>query len=248
MKLSVIIPAYNESERIIPTLESIQKYLQKQNYESEVIVVANGCTDDTVDVVKRFTGKIDNLTVMDIDAKGGKGWAVKKGMEHATGDVAVFMDADNATKLMEMDNFWKYFDQGYDVVIGSRALAQSKITKKQPFYRRWLGRSGNLLIRIVLIPGIKDTQCGFKAFTKKAYDDIFPRLTIYGWGFDMEVLAIARHKGYNIKEEPVTWHDIGESRVEPVKAAINTLKELFIIRKNIIKGTYGRAVKKRNNK
>ncbi|MBU1119046.1 glycosyltransferase family 2 protein [Patescibacteria group bacterium] len=248
MKLSVIIPAYNESKRIIPTLESVQNYLQNQEYESEVIVVANGCSDDTVEVANLFQGKINNLNVLNIEAKGGKGWAVKEGMAKAKGEVAVFMDADNATKLSEMDHFWKYFNQGYDVVIGSRALAQSKITQKQPFYRRWLGKSGNLLIRMVLIPGIHDTQCGFKAFTSKAYDDIFSRLTIFGWGFDMEVLAIARHKGYNVKEEPVTWHDIGESRVEPIKAALNTLKELYIIRKNLIKGTYGRAAKKREHK
>ncbi len=244
MKLSVIIPAFNEGERIAPTLESIAEYLKNQEYDSEVIVVSNGSTDNTVEVAESFNRKIKNLRVLDTPAKGGKGYAVQKGMLKAQGDFAVFLDADNATKIQEMDHFWKYFEQGYDVVIGSRALPASVITNKQPWYRVLIGKGGNLLIQALLLPGIKDTQCGFKAFSKKARKSIFPYLTIYAWGFDFETLAVARSKGFNIKEEPVTWHDDGDSKVKPVDAAISTLKELFLIRKNLNKGIYDTAKKR----
>lgn len=244
IKLTVIVPAYNEGERIIPTLESISGYLKKQEYEAEVIVVSNGSTDNTVEVSEGFKDKIKNLVVMDTPSKGGKGYAVQQGMKKAKGEYAVFMDADNATRLDEMDNFWKYFEQGYDIVIGSRALPESNITNPQPWYRKLLGKGGNVLIQVLLLPGIKDTQCGFKAFSKKANQSIFPYLTIFGWGFDFETLAIARNRGLNIKEEAITWHDDGDSKVKPVEAAVSTLKELFKIRKNLNKGVYDTAKKR----
>lgn len=244
MKLTVIIPAYNEEKRIGQTLESIAEYLENQEYTSEVIVVSNGSTDQTVAVSESFKDRIKNLHVLDIPSKGGKGYAVQQGMLKAVGDFAVFLDADNATKIDEMDHFWKYFEQGYDVVIGSRALSGSVITNPQPWYRKILGKGGNLLIQVLLLPGIKDTQCGFKAFSKKARKAIFPYLTIFGWGFDFETLAIARSKGLNIKEEPITWHDEGDSKVKPVDAAISTLKELFKIRKNLNKKVYDTAKKR----
>lgn len=244
IKLTVIIPAYNEGKRIVPTLESVGAYLKNQKYESEVIVVSNGSTDDTAEVSRTFEEHINNLVVMDIPGKGGKGYAVQEGMLKARGEYAVFMDADNATKIDEMDHFWKFFEQGYDVVIGSRALPSSIITNPQPWYRKVLGKGGNMLIQMLLLPGIKDTQCGFKAFSKKARKAIFPYLTIYGWGFDFETLAIARSKGLNIKEEAVTWNDEGDSKVQPVDAAISTLKELFLIRKNLNKKIYDSAKKR----
>lgn len=247
MKLSIIIPAYNEGKRIIPTLDSVGEYLKKQPFEAEVIVVANGCTDNTAEVSRSFTSKIKNLRVLDIVARGGKGWAIKKGMEKAVGDAAVFMDADNATQISEIENFWKYFEQSYDVVIGSRALPKSVITRKQPWYRQLIGRGGNLLIQALLIPGIKDTQCGFKAFSKRAYQSVFPRLTIYGWGFDLEVLAVARFQGFNVKEEAITWRDQGESRVQPLNAMLSTFKELFAVRRNLAHGKYGTDFKKKKN-
>lgn len=235
--LSIIIPARNEENRIEETLESISQYINSQKKEIEVIVVSNGSDDRTTQVSEKFSDRIKNLTVMDIAAKGGKGWAVKRGMQKASGDFAVFMDADNATKITEIEKFWKHFEK-YDIVIGSRGLKTATLTKKQPWYRQLIGRAGNLMIQSLIVPGIKDTQCGFKAFSRKAYTNVFPMLTIYGWGFDIEVLAIARNHGLNIKEIGVVWHNDEDSKVKPVQAAVNTFKEVLEIRKNLNQGKY----------
>jgi len=239
--LSVIIPAYNEEERIKKTLESIDKYLEKQPYNYEIIVVANNCTDNTDKVVLDYQKTVEHLKLFDLRiAKpgGAKGYAVKKGMEEARGEYKLFMDADNATRITEIEKFWPYFKEGYDVVIGSRHIKGAHIVIQQPWYRRVLGRAANLLIRLVLLPGIYDTQCGFKAFTKEAADKIFKKMTIGGWGFDMEILALARLYGFKIKEVSVNWYEAGKSRLRAVKAARETLGELFRIKRNILMGRY----------
>lgn len=168
LKLSVVIPAYNEGKRIARTLGSVADYLAKQPYESEVLVVANNCTDNTVEVAQSYSNRIKNLRIIDVPEGEctGKGCAVKIGIFGAKGDYVLFMDADNATKLHEVDEFWPYFDKGYQVVIGSRYIKGSKFVKKQTMMRRFISRAGNILIQAVLLPGIKDSQCGFKVFTR----------------------------------------------------------------------------------
>lgn len=236
--LSVIIPAYNEEKRIGPTLESLDQYFKKQNYSYEIIVVANNCTDRTDEVVKKYQEKISHLKLIDIkNGCDGKGCAVKIGIKQASGDYLIFMDADNSTRIYELDKFWPYFKKGFSVVIGSRALKESKIKIKQPWYREFLGRLGNLLIRIVLLPEIYDTQCGFKAFTKKAALQIFAKQKISGWGFDIEVLALARKFGFKIKEVPVTWFNAPDSKVS-LTSYLSTFKELFQIKWWLWKGKY----------
>lgn len=240
--LSVVIPAYNEEERIGKTLESVDDYLKKQSYNYEIIIVANNCTDNTAKVVLEYQKRVQRLKLLDIKiAKpgGAKGWAVKRGIEEAMGEYKLFMDADNATRIEEMDHFWSCFDKGYDVVIGSRHVRGSHIVIQQPWYRQLLGRSANLLIQMVLLPGIKDTQCGFKAFSSESADKIFEKMTIGGWGFDMEILALTRFYGFKIAEVPVSWYEAGKSRLRPAKAAKDTLWELFRIKKNILTGLYG---------
>ncbi len=239
--LSVIIPAYNEERRIKKTLESVDSYLEKKDYNYEIIVVANNCSDGTDKVVLEYQKSVEHLKLFDLQiAKpgGAKGYAVKKGINEAKGDYKIFMDADNATRIKEIGHFWPYFEEGYDVVIGSRHVKGAHIVIQQPWYRRILGRAANLLIRIVLLPGIRDTQCGFKAFSKKSADKIFSKMTIGGWGFDMEILALARLFGFNIAEVGVDWYEAGKSRLRPVKAIKETLGELFRIKKNIIIGKY----------
>src|SRR3989344_7340281 len=174
-KLSVVIPAYNEENRISKTLESVNSYLSRQNYTYEIIVVDNGSNDRTCDIVKDYQQKgyqhIVRLCLS--ESVGAKGSAVKLGMaEYATGDYAIFMDADNATPISEIEKFWPYLDAGFDVVIGSRYVDESKVTRKQPFYRILLSRMSNLLIQMIAIPGIKDTQLGFKAFSRSAAKEI----------------------------------------------------------------------------
>ncbi|MBX4204809.1 MAG: glycosyltransferase family 2 protein, partial [Candidatus Doudnabacteria bacterium] len=195
-KLSVIIPAYNEEKRIQKTLEDVDSYLEKQNYDYEIIVVDNNSNDRTAEVVKNLEQTtVQNARVV-LEATKGKGAAVRKGMMEAIGDYSVFMDADNATPISEIEKFWPHLESGIEVVIGSRYQDPSTVKIKQPFYRILLSRMANTLIQIVLIPHIKDTQCGFKAFKSQASKEIFKHVTIFGWAFDMELLAIALRLSY----------------------------------------------------
>lgn len=237
-KLSVVIPAYNEEKRIEATLDSVDKYLEKQPYSYEIIVVDNGSNDHTYDIVKKkAASNVENL-IADIAHENGKGGAVQHGiLKHAKGEYVMFMDADNATPVSEIEKFWPAFEQGYDVVIGSRYLSDSKVTHKQPFYRILLSRMSNILIQVLAVPGIHDTQLGFKVFRAKAAKEIFERITVFFWGFDMEVLTIARARGYKIKEIPVLWREFGGSHV-PLSAYLQSLRDLFKIKWQSILGRY----------
>lgn len=239
-KLSVVIPAYNEGQRIQLTLEDVDKYLRAQDYLYEIIVVDNGSNDNTCDIVKEYEEKgVQNVVRLCLsESVGAKGSAVKLGIvEQARGDYVVFMDADNATPISEIEKFWPYFEQGYSVVIGSRYVDTARVTEKQPFYRIALSRIGNILTRVLVDSTIKDTQLGFKAFKGDAGKKIFSRVTIPGWGFDMEVLTIAKKHGYKIKEVGVLWRERGGSHV-PLSGYLQTLRDLFKIKINSISGKY----------
>jgi dolichyl-phosphate beta-glucosyltransferase len=241
MKLSVIIPAYNEEKRITDTLQNVDGYLKTQNYDYEIIVVVNGSHDNTFDVVKNLEAStIQKATAINL-VEGGKGNAVKRGiLDKANGDIIMFMDADNATPISEIEKFLPFFDQGYDVVIGSRYTNPDLVKVHQPFYRILLSRMANLLIQMLTVPGIKDTQLGFKAFTNKAAKDIFNYVTISRWGFDMEVLTVALKHGFKIKEVGVSWTEHGGGHV-PLKAYVESLLDLFKIKWRSISGKYKRA-------
>ncbi len=242
-KLSVVIPAWNEEKRITQTLQDIDAYLEKQSYDYELVVVVNNSQDRTYEIVKELeTTTVQKAVAMNL-VEGGKGNAVKRGiLEGATGDVIMFMDADNATPISEVEKFLPYFDQGYDVVIGSRYTNPDLVKVHQPFYRIVLSRMSNLLIQFLAVPGIKDTQLGFKAFSVKAAKDIFPLVTVLRWGFDMEVLTIARIKGYKIKEVGVSWTEHGGGHV-PMKAYVESLIDLFKIKFRSITGRYTKGAK-----
>jgi len=214
LRLSIIIPAYNESKRIGVTLASIAGYLQKQDYNAEVIVVDNASSDNTSEAAMAFSDRIKNLKVIR-ESRRGKGYAVASGMLVARGDLKIFMDADNATDIGQFDRLIPFVAQGYDVVIGSIAVPGAEISKTEhePAWRIILGKLGNLIIRTLAVPGISDTQRGFKLFTAQAADDIFPKLNIFKWTFDVEVLAIARARGYRIKEVPIEWRHDPDSRL-----------------------------------
>lgn len=238
IKLSVVIPAYNEGERIIKTLESVDEYLKRQDYSYEIMVVANNCTDNTDDVVKGQQEKIANLKLLDLGPGiPGKGGAVKEGFLKALGSYIMFMDADNATKIDELDHFWPRVKEGNDIVIGSRDIKGSKLDKAQPWYKELAGKMGNVLIQIVAVPGIKDTQCGFKLFSKESADKIFAVQKLGGWGFDIELLALARKYGFKIAEEPVTWHDMAGSKVN-LSSYLSVFKDLFKVRWWLWTGVY----------
>jgi len=240
--LSIIVPAYNEEKRIGKTLEVISTFLRSKNISFEIIIVANNCTDNTVSSVNNIKAiSIPEIIVMEIERGemigNMKGYAIKVGMQSAGGQYHLFLDADNATTFSHSISFIQLIKDGYDVVIGSRYIAGANVVKKQSLYRIILSRLSNLLIRLVLIPGIYDTQCGFKMFSHNASRQIFAKATVAGWGADLEMLAIARVLGFKIKESPVTWESQDESTVRS-HALWHTLKELFMIRNNVKKSLY----------
>jgi len=229
--LSVIIPGYNEEKTISKTLLAVDQYLQKQPFEYEIIMVSDGSKDQTAQIAQDFTRQIKNLKVIDNKENHGKGWVVRQGMLAAQGQVRLFMDADNATTLDHFDRMKPYFEQGADVVIGTRDKKDAPGAKQavpQPFLKRQLGNAGNLVIQIMAVWGIWDTQCGFKAFSAKAVNDIFPKMKIDRWSFDVEALALARRLKYKIEMVPVFWVNNPNSRVN-LKAYLQFFKEVFKI-------------------
>ncbi len=239
MYLSIIIPAYNEEKRLPGTLADIDNYLKKQNYDYEILVVDNGSTDKTVEVVKKLSIQIKGLKLIEGSNKGGKGSAVKRGMLEASGDYRIFTDADNSTAIDQVEKMWPEFKAGFDIVIGSRDIKGAVLSPPQPWLRRVILGDGFRLYRKLVIGlwGLEDTQCGFKAFTKKAAEDIFPRSIISHFSFDPEVLIIGKRMGYKIKEIPIVWkNDLG-SKVKP-SSMVNMALDLLKIRLNLLKGIY----------
>lgn len=236
-RLSVIIPAYNEAGSIAATLLDIDHYLSRQGYPYEILVVNDGSKDNTAGLVRRFEGTIANLRLIDNADNHGKGYVVRCGMLAARGAVRLFTDADNSTSIDHLEKFWPYFDEGYEVVIGSRAVRGATIAVHQPWIKELLGRLGNKYIQLVAVWGIRDTQAGFKAFTAEAAEDVFSRLTIDRWGFDVEVLAVARFLGYRTKELPIRWVNNPHSHVR-ASAYLEVLWETTKIRLNLWRGVY----------
>ncbi len=236
--LSVIIPAYNEQPRLPDTLRHVLNYLTARPYRSEVIVVDDGSSDDTPNVTRQFDGPVPVRLHRHADgANHGKGASVKRGMLEATGEYRLFMDADNSTTVDQIEDFWPHLEKGCDVAIGSRVIAGAHVATHQPWYRELAGRSGNWLIRAFAVPGIMDTQVGFKMFTRRSAETIFPRLTIDRWGFDVEVLAIALLHGFRVCELPVQWNNSPGSKVG-ISAYAEVLTEVLRIRRNLRSGIY----------
>ncbi len=220
-------------------------YLKVQKYKYEIIVVVNGSSDKTLLIVKELSHELPGIITVNLE-QGGKGNAVKHGiLEKATGDIVLFMDADNATPISEIEKFLPEFKKGADVVIGSRYLNPELVKVSQPFYRVALSRMSNLLIQIMAVSGIKDTQLGFKAFTKHSAKDIFNFVTITKWGFDMEVLTIARMRGHEIKEIGVQWTEYGGGHIKS-NAYYESLLDLFRISFMKLKGDYTREYAENN--
>ncbi len=237
--LSVIIPAYNEEKRLPKTLREINNYLMKQTYVSEIIVVSDGSSDRTVQVVKDLMSEIRNLKVLEFKERLGKGFGVREGIFEAKGEYRIFTDADNSTSIDQVEKMWPEFEAGYDIVIGSRDIKGAVLSVPQPWIRKVVLGGGFKLVRRIIIGlwEIKDTQCGFKGFKEKAAQDIFSRIFIRHFGFDPEVLVIAKKLGYKIKEIPITWVNDAQSKVK-FKSMVKMLFETFKIRWNMISGKY----------
>lgn len=238
MHLSVIIPAYNEDKRLPRTLEEINAYLIKQNYDYEILVVDNGSKDRTREIVRNLMGKINGLRLIEKN-QGGKGKAVSAGMLEAVGDFRIFTDADNSTSINQIEKMWEEFQNGFEVVIGSRDIKGAILDPPQPWLRNFLLGGGFKLYRKIILGlwGIEDTQCGFKGFTKKAAEAIFPKARIDHFAFDPEILILAQKMGYKIKEIPIVWKNDLESKVKP-GAIIKMALDLIKIKWNLITKKY----------
>ncbi len=234
--LSLVIPAHNEENRLPATLEQVFAFLASQNYSAEVIVVENGSTDRTLEIAQTFTSHHTQLKVIHTDERG-KGLAVKRGMLAARGEFRFFADADFSMPVSEISRFLPPSLSDFDIAIASRETAGA-VRYHEPLRRHLSGRIFNALIRLVVLPGLDDTQCGFKCFRARVAEDIFPRQTMPGWSFDVELLYIARRKGYRIKEIGIPWYFNPETKVSLVRDSLRMASDLFTIRRNARRGLY----------
>ncbi|KPJ73038.1 hypothetical protein AMJ48_02710 [Parcubacteria bacterium DG_74_1] len=241
MKLSIVVPAYNEEKRLPKTLEEISKYLSRQSYDYEILVVNDGSTDETAQITENSKSKIKNLRLINNKKNNGKGFVVRQGMLSAKGEYRLFTDADNSTSIGQIEKMWPEFEKGVGVVIGSRDIKGAILDPPQPWLRQIILGEGFKLFRKLVIGlwKVEDTQCGFKCFTKKAAEDIFPKCRIDRFAFDPEILIIAKKLGCQIKEIPVYWKNDPESKVK-FKSILKIALDLFRIRWNLITGKYVR--------
>jgi len=240
--LSIVIPAYNECARIEGALERVMRCIEDRGWDAEVIVIDDGSNDSTVDVVQHWMALYERLHLVKNDGNRGKGYSVRNGLLQAAGDIVMFTDADLSAPIEEAERLFAALDAGADVAIGSRWLDKQKQTVHQPLYRRFFGRCFNKVTRLVIGLPFQDTQCGFKAFKREAAQTIFRLQTIERWGFDPEILFIARKLKYRIVEVPVTWGHDERSRMSYLKDGMKMLEEMAQIRTNSLRGRYDEAI------
>lgn len=234
--LSIIIPAHNEENRLPASLEQVFAFLAAQSYEAEVLVIENGSTDRTLEVAQAFSARHANLRVIHEPGRG-KGLAVRRGMLEARGQYRFMCDADLSMPIEEVNKFLPPRLTDFDVAIGSREVAGA-VRYDEPSYRHLGGRLVNLAIRILILPRLEDTQCGFKCFREAAATDLFGRQVMDGWSFDIEVLYLAEQAGYKIVEVPVHWYYRSESKVNAVRDALRMIEDILRIRLNMRRGLY----------
>lgn len=229
-EITVVIPAYNEETRLNATLPHLWKALSNRFRDFEIIVVDDGSTDATADVVEMFSEKHAETRLIRYDKNYGKGYAVRTGVLAAKGGYILFSDADMSTPIREVRKLIRALKSGFDIAIGSRAQEKSKILEYQPLYRMFMGKIFNRIVRILTVDGFNDTQCGFKCFKYDVAQEIFKGCRIDGFGFDVEVLFVAKRKGFKIKEIGVIWRNSAMSKVHPIFHSLQMLKEIFAIR------------------
>lgn len=234
--LSIIIPAFNEEQRISSTLDKVLSFLETQDYESEIVVVENGSQDRTSEIVTQFQTAHPNLHLLR-EARAGKGLAVRRGILTAKGDYRFICDADLSMPIEEIRRFLPPQLDSYDIAIASREVAGA-VRYDEPFYRHLMGRGFNNLVRFFMGLKIQDTQCGFKCFRAGIVDDLFNKQVIDGWTFDVEVLFVAQRRGYKILEIPIPWYYHPGSRVRIFKDTFAMFSDIIRIRLNAIRGVY----------
>lgn len=237
--LSIIFPAHDEEDRVSDTLVKTIAFLKQQSYTSEIIVVENGSHDHTYLLAKSFLSKFSNLRVLHEDQRG-KGLAVKRGMLEATGQFRFICDVDLSMPIEEVNRFLPPHSEA-DIVIASREAAGAK-RYNEPQYRHFIGRIFNLIVRWIALPGLHDSQCGFKCFSAQSARELFPLQTIPGWTFDVEILFIARKFGYSIQELGIPWYHEPHSKVKVARDSIQMFMDLLRIRWNDLRGSYAKKV------
>ena len=239
VSLSIVIPARNEENRLPRTLQHIISYTSAKGWDTEIIVVNDGSTDRTSDVVRQFAKRNPSISLIDNIVNSGKGSSIRDGMLRATGDIVLFTDADDSTPIEEADTLIQSIINGADIVIGSRWVDRHLQTTPQPWYRRLNGRIYNLLLRTLLELDLTDTQNGFKAFTRKAAKSVFAIQQIPGWGFDAESLFLANKLGFVVSEVPVEYVYYSEgSKIRPYRDGAKMLLELLLVRWHFVRGAY----------
>ena len=241
--VSVVIPAFNESGRLPQTLRDVHAWLQNSVEHFEIIIVDDGSTDDTREVVVNLARQLSNIILITNPRNRGKGAVVRQGLRQASGEIICYMDADHSTHIKELLPAADLIAHGADVAVGSRYLAGSRIMRRQPSHRVLVSRLANLFIRAWLVPGILDTQNGFKVFIRLAIKKTLPYLSVNGWAFDVELLFVSRRLGQKIVEFPVTWQNDKASRLRVIKAVLGGCRELTHIMIRRIQGGYPRLKK-----
>jgi dolichyl-phosphate beta-glucosyltransferase len=239
---SFILPAYNESERLTSSIPKVLEYVHARGLNAEIIVVNDGSTDGTAEVVRRFAASNPMIVLLENPGNRGKGYSVRNGMLHAKGAVALFTDADLSSPISEADKLFAALADGADVAIGSRWLKRELQTERQPFLRQLYGRLFNLGLRIVLGLGYRDTQCGFKAFTRQAIQVVFTRQRVERWGFDPELLFLAGKFKLKTVEVPVEWAHDHRSKINPLRDGLRMGLDVLDIRWNSSMGRYERPL------
>jgi dolichyl-phosphate beta-glucosyltransferase len=233
MDISVVIPAYNEERRILPTLEKAYGYFRTEIPDFEIIVVDDGSKDKTAGIAEKFSGRYPRVKLLRHEKNRGKGAAVRTGVMASKGKLVLFSDADLSTPVDETEKMKKAIDEGCDVVIASRALEGSDIVIPQPLYRRFIGRIFPCFVRLVVMRNFRDTQCGFKLFKGEAAKTLFADLETEGFAFDVEILYRAVRRGMKVKEVPVSWENSDISRVNLLRDPFRMLTSLFLIKRRI---------------
>ena len=235
---SIVIPAFNEGTRLGPTLEKVLGYVHAQNWDAEIIVVNDGSRDNTADIVRSFAAKDPALRLVENPGNRGKGYSVRNGMLNAHGQIVLFSDADLSSPIEEAPKLFQALEAGADIAIGSRWLRAETQTQRQPLHRQIFGRIFNLMLRVTLGLKFKDTQCGFKAFKRPAVQKIFPLQKTERWGFDPEILFLARKFKFKVEEVPVAWGHSGETRINPVVDGFRMFLEMMHVRWYDLTGKY----------
>jgi glycosyltransferase involved in cell wall biosynthesis len=241
---SIVIPAYNESARIGATLQAVLACVRQRGWNAEVIVVDDGSHDNTAEIVRAFAQNAPELRMIHNPGNRGKGYSVRNGILQSLGEVVMFTDADLSAPIEEADGLFAAIAGGADIAIGSRWLERTRQSIRQPLYRQFFGRCFNVVTHAVMGLPYADTQCGFKAFTRAAAHTVFQLQTIERWGFDPEILFIARKRGYRVVEVPVSWAHDERTRISYLRDGTRMLQDIAIVRWNALRGHYNKPVER----